>query len=147
MFSSKAVSHDYSILIFFYSDAYSTEDLILNWKETDPVEVNDELELPQFDLTGVNHMNCLRKYTTGQILLLLRHKYLNTDYMSFANLLKIYFKYIIYITIGDFPCLKAKFSFRRQYGFYLLQTYIPSVLIVILSWVSFWINIDAVPAR
>ena len=29
----------------------------------------------------------------------------------------------------------------------MMQTYIPSILIVVLSWVSFWINIDAVPAR
>ena len=48
---------------------------------------------------------------------------------------------------GDFPCLKARFSLRRQFGFYLLQTYIPSILIVVLSWVSFWINVEAVPAR
>ena len=27
------------------------------------------------------------------------------------------------------------------------QVYIPSMLIVILSWVSFWINVDASPAR
>lgn len=35
----------------------------------------------------------------------------------------------------------------RDVGFYMIQTYIPSALIVGLSWVSFWINIDAVPAR
>ena len=29
----------------------------------------------------------------------------------------------------------------------MIQTYVPSALIVMLSWVSFWINIDAVPAR
>lgn len=29
----------------------------------------------------------------------------------------------------------------------MLQTYIPCILIVVLSWVSFWINKDAVPAR
>ena len=29
----------------------------------------------------------------------------------------------------------------------MIQNYIPSLLIVVLSWVSFWINIDAVPAR
>lgn len=32
-------------------------------------------------------------------------------------------------------------------GYYLIQMYIPSLLIVILSWVSFWINMDAAPAR
>ena len=35
----------------------------------------------------------------------------------------------------------------RQQEYYLIQIYIPSVLIVILSWVSFWIDIHAVPAR
>ncbi|KAG9331132.1 hypothetical protein JZ751_019970 [Albula glossodonta] len=34
-----------------------------------------------------------------------------------------------------------------QMGYYLIQMYIPSLLIVILSWVSFWINMDAAPAR
>lgn len=29
----------------------------------------------------------------------------------------------------------------------MIQTYVPSVLIVILSWVGFWISSDAVPAR
>ena len=29
----------------------------------------------------------------------------------------------------------------------MVQTYVPSLLIVCVSWVSFWINIDAVPAR
>jgi len=29
----------------------------------------------------------------------------------------------------------------------MIQTYVPSTLIVILSWVAFWINMDAAPAR
>ena len=48
---------------------------------------------------------------------------------------------------GRFPCLKATFTLYRHFGFFLLQTYIPSTLIIILSWVSFWVNIDATPAR
>ena len=39
------------------------------------------------------------------------------------------------------------FHLERQYGFFMLQTYVPTILIVILSWVSFWINMDAIPAR
>ncbi|XP_064616930.1 glycine receptor subunit alpha-2-like [Liolophura sinensis] len=48
---------------------------------------------------------------------------------------------------GDFTCLEAKFYLVRRFGFYLVQIYVPSTLIVTLSWVSFWINHDAVPAR
>ena len=32
-------------------------------------------------------------------------------------------------------------------GYYLIQIYIPSSLIVIISWVSFWLNRGAAPAR
>lgn len=32
-------------------------------------------------------------------------------------------------------------------GYYLIQIYIPSSLIVIISWVSFWLNRGATPAR
>ncbi|XP_016145146.1 glycine receptor subunit alphaZ1-like [Sinocyclocheilus grahami] len=46
-----------------------------------------------------------------------------------------------------FTCIEARFHLERQMGYYLIQMYIPSLLIVILSWVSFWINMDAAPAR
>ncbi|XP_013910721.1 PREDICTED: glycine receptor subunit alpha-3 [Thamnophis sirtalis] len=48
---------------------------------------------------------------------------------------------------GKFTCIEVQFHLERQMGYYLIQMYIPSLLIVILSWVSFWINMDAAPAR
>lgn len=45
------------------------------------------------------------------------------------------------------PCLQIDFILHRDLGYYIIQVFLPSVLIVILSWVSFWINVDAVPAR
>ena len=51
------------------------------------------------------------------------------------------------IFLGAFPCLEIQFVLRRDIGFFLIQVYIPTILIVILSWVAFWINIDAIPAR
>ncbi|KAI0233350.1 Glycine receptor subunit alpha-3 [Lamellibrachia satsuma] len=48
---------------------------------------------------------------------------------------------------GAFPCKDVRFVLRRDIGFFMIQVYIPSILIVILSWVSFWINIEASPAR
>lgn len=48
---------------------------------------------------------------------------------------------------GAFPCLEIRFVLRRDIGYFLIQVYVPSVLIVILSWVSFWINVEASPAR
>lgn len=50
-------------------------------------------------------------------------------------------------TAGQYPCLEVRFVLRRDIGFFLIQVYVPSILIVILSWVSFWINIESSPAR
>ncbi|TRZ00083.1 hypothetical protein DNTS_004637, partial [Danionella cerebrum] len=48
---------------------------------------------------------------------------------------------------GKFTCIEVRFMLERQMGYYLIQMYIPSLLIVILSWVSFWIHMEAAPAR
>jgi cytochrome c biogenesis factor len=54
---------------------------------------------------------------------------------------------MIFHDTGTFSCRYATLVFERKFLYYLIQVYIPSVLVVILSWVSFWIDIDAVPAR
>ena len=46
-----------------------------------------------------------------------------------------------------FSGLTATMIFRRRSMYYIFQMYIPCVCIVALSWVSFWINHEAVPAR
>ncbi|CAH1776416.1 unnamed protein product [Owenia fusiformis] len=48
---------------------------------------------------------------------------------------------------GSFTCIYGMLYLERAIGFYLTQTYIPSILVVILSWVAFWIDNKAVPAR
>lgn len=32
-------------------------------------------------------------------------------------------------------------------GYFVIQIYVPSILIVALSWVSFWLSAEAIPAR
>ncbi|KAK6307359.1 gamma-aminobutyric acid receptor subunit beta-1-like [Coregonus clupeaformis] len=48
---------------------------------------------------------------------------------------------------GSYPRLSLSFKLKRNIGYFILQTYMPSTLITILSWVSFWINYDASAAR
>uniref|UniRef100_A0A665XA99 Gamma-aminobutyric acid type A receptor beta4 subunit n=1 Tax=Echeneis naucrates TaxID=173247 RepID=A0A665XA99_ECHNA len=50
-------------------------------------------------------------------------------------------------TTGSYPRLSLSFRIKRNIGYFILQTYMPSILITILSWVSFWINYDASAAR
>nr|CAE46429.1 glutamate-gated chloride channel alpha3A subunit [Dirofilaria immitis] len=48
---------------------------------------------------------------------------------------------------GEYSCLRTKMILRREFSYYLLQLYIPSFMLVIVSWVSFWLDKDSVPAR
>ena len=42
---------------------------------------------------------------------------------------------------------QVTFKFARALGYFMFQTYIPTCLIVMMSWISFWIKPEAVPAR
>uniref|UniRef100_F6TKF1 Gamma-aminobutyric acid (GABA) A receptor, delta n=1 Tax=Xenopus tropicalis TaxID=8364 RepID=F6TKF1_XENTR len=48
---------------------------------------------------------------------------------------------------GEFPRLSLHFHLRRNRGVYIIESYVPSILLVAMSWVSFWISQAAVPAR
>ncbi|XP_076621835.1 resistant to dieldrin isoform X12 [Colletes latitarsis] len=53
----------------------------------------------------------------------------------------------IEIESWNYSRLACEIQFVRSMGYYLIQIYIPSGLIVIISWVSFWLNRNATPAR
>ncbi|KAF4521543.1 hypothetical protein B566_EDAN009511 [Ephemera danica] len=49
--------------------------------------------------------------------------------------------------IGNYSCLVAEFYLSRSVGFHLVQSYLPTILIVVISWVSFWMDVNSVPGR
>nr|XP_046918958.1 gamma-aminobutyric acid receptor alpha-like [Dermatophagoides farinae] len=48
---------------------------------------------------------------------------------------------------GNHSMLQVNFNLRRHVGYFLIQIYVPCSLIVVLSWVSFWINREATSDR
>ena len=48
---------------------------------------------------------------------------------------------------GEYSCLTVDLTFKREFSYYLLTIYIPCCMLVIVSWVSFWLDPNAVPAR
>ncbi|XP_060903815.1 gamma-aminobutyric acid receptor subunit alpha-6a isoform X2 [Labrus mixtus] len=48
---------------------------------------------------------------------------------------------------GHYSVQVVYFHLQRKLGYYLIQTYIPLIMVVVLSQVSFWINKESVPAR
>ncbi|XP_034546055.1 gamma-aminobutyric acid receptor subunit alpha-4 isoform X2 [Notolabrus celidotus] len=48
---------------------------------------------------------------------------------------------------GEYVVMTVFFHLKRKMGYFMIQTYIPCIMTVILSQVSFWINKESVPAR
>ncbi|XP_074651483.1 glycine receptor subunit alphaZ1-like isoform X2 [Tubulanus polymorphus] len=48
---------------------------------------------------------------------------------------------------GNWSGIRIKIFLHRQFIYYLIQLYVPSALVVVVSWVSFWLDVDAAPAR
>lgn len=59
----------------------------------------------------------------------------------------IQFQTIRNCVTGEYSCLKVDLLFKREFSYYLIQIYIPCCMLVIVSWVSFWLDQSAVPAR
>ncbi|KAI1286118.1 Gamma-aminobutyric acid receptor subunit alpha-6 [Halotydeus destructor] len=99
--------------LLFGSYGYPNDQLRYQWDPKDPVSLNEELVMSQFDL--INPI----PYRNGSI----------------------------YINKANFSILQVNFNLIRHTGYFLIQIYVPCALIVVLSWVSFWINREATADR
>ncbi|CAN0418643.1 unnamed protein product [Lampetra planeri] len=50
-------------------------------------------------------------------------------------------------SVGTYSHISVTFSLRRETGFYVIQIYAPSTLIVVVSWLSSWMKTQAMVAR
>ncbi|VDD74649.1 unnamed protein product [Mesocestoides corti] len=97
------------------SYGYTLSELKFVWREKEPVEVQNNLQLSEFNTpTNFSTFDCTAQSSTST---------------------------------GNYTCLMAKFSLKRQLGSYLVTTYIPNILIIMVSWLSFYVSVDAAPAR
>ncbi|NWX45493.1 GLRA4 protein, partial [Steatornis caripensis] len=124
------------------SFGYTMNDLIFKWlEEQEAVQVAEGLTLPQFILRDEKDLGyCTKYYNTGE------HSGDPLPPLSHSPGVPFCPPGPSF-PAGKFTCIEVKFHLERQMGYYMIQMYIPSLLIVILSWVSFWINMDAAPAR
>ncbi|XP_032804097.1 glycine receptor subunit alpha-2-like isoform X1 [Petromyzon marinus] len=95
------------------SFGYTTQDLIFQWDENEPLVVATNLYTPKFKLSNHTELgDCSKEYLTG-----------------------------------THSCINATFYLHRDMGYYLIQVYFPSCLLVIISWLSFWLSVESTPAR
>lgn len=48
---------------------------------------------------------------------------------------------------GKYSCLTVDMTLKRQIEYYIITIYIPTFLIVMVSWMSFWLDHKSAPAR
>ncbi|XP_024940831.1 glycine receptor subunit alphaZ1 isoform X3 [Cephus cinctus] len=104
----------------FESWTYNIHDMQLDWDET-PIILADELHLTEYSLVSSWVNKSEVSYTVAQ-----------QHYGHFA---------------GNFSSISITFKLSREMGFFMMDYYIPSILIVVISWVSFWLHMDACPPR
>ncbi|GMR40227.1 hypothetical protein PMAYCL1PPCAC_10422, partial [Pristionchus mayeri] len=109
------------------SYAHVKEEMNVTWFSDGPIRFNPAINLPEFHITALESSYCdgLFHYTITK------------------NSSRIGYNFFT----GDFSCLIGMLRLQRAIGFHLVQSYIPTGLIVAISWVSFWIDRRAVPAR
>ena len=59
----------------------------------------------------------------------------------------IHCSYFCFIQLEIYSQLHCTFYLGREISYYLIQAYMPATLIVVVSWLSFWIHRTATPAR
>ncbi|KAB0791640.1 hypothetical protein PPYR_03440 [Photinus pyralis] len=104
--------------ITFRSWTYNASKLLLRWDVVDPVKVANQLHLTEFSLI---RYNTLAKLVP-------------------ASLSRGAF-------VGNYSVLTFEFKLQREIGFYIMDYFIPSTLLVATSWVTFWLQADNAAPR
>uniref|UniRef100_A0A914S901 Neurotransmitter-gated ion-channel transmembrane domain-containing protein n=1 Tax=Parascaris equorum TaxID=6256 RepID=A0A914S901_PAREQ len=48
---------------------------------------------------------------------------------------------------GNFSCVEGRFYMKRTLGYHMAQTYIPTAICVVFSWISVWLPEEFVDGR
>lgn len=128
------------------ADGYPRDEMVYKWRKNS-VEAADQKSwrLYQFDFMGLRNTTDIIKTTSGGGGRLRRSArnaaagwpHPTGGFCTFARPPHT----------GDYVVMTVYFDLSRRMGYFTIQTYIPCILTVVLSWVSFWIKKDATPAR
>ena len=53
----------------------------------------------------------------------------------------------LFNSAGNYTIIGSKFTFVRRMGFYVIQVFLPTIMIVCLSWITFYMDVTIVGDR
>ncbi|XP_055691528.1 gamma-aminobutyric acid receptor alpha-like [Lutzomyia longipalpis] len=109
----------------FGSFGYTTTDVVYRWNQKRQVAIAEDMKLSQFDLVDCPAENVTDTVLHGDTANQPTHK----------------------ARIAEYSMLLVNFHLQRHMGNFLIQVYGPCILLVVLSWVSFWLNREATADR
>ncbi|KAL5278822.1 hypothetical protein ACFFRR_003444 [Megaselia abdita] len=95
---------------------YNTTELVLHWEKNSPIAFDPEMHLTEYMMVSFWQ----NESTINANMSDLRHG-------AFA---------------GNYSSLSFTVHLTREVGFYLMDYFLPSMMIVAISWVSFWLQAD-----
>nr|CAD7395474.1 unnamed protein product [Timema poppensis] len=128
---------------------YNSSQLLLSWDKDTPVTVNKDLHLPEYKLTNMWSNYSITSYSVmGEIntIIVPTQPY----YGRFGNIstIPLNVKALLWSdSVGNYSSLEVRFHMAREIGHYIMDYFVPSILLVVVSWVSFWLDPNAVPGR
>ncbi|RXM35440.1 Gamma-aminobutyric acid receptor subunit pi [Acipenser ruthenus] len=148
----------------FFDRGYNINDVMFYWtRGNDSVSGLDTLRLAQHTVGDYHTSMSEAIYETGHYPKLVFHFDLKRNILYFIletyvpSSLLVVLSWVSFwisqssvparICIGHYPKLVFHFDLKRNILYFILETYVPSSLLVVLSWVSFWISQSSVPAR
>ncbi|XP_001357942.3 glycine receptor subunit alpha-4 isoform X1 [Drosophila pseudoobscura] len=100
---------------------YNTSVLQLHWEVTNPVSFDSQLQLTEYNLIGS----------------LYNESIVVSDEISMSH----------GALEGNYSTLSFTVLLTREVGYYVIDYFLPSIMIVTISWVTFWLQADQTPAR
>ena len=79
-------------MIWFFSDGYTTADLVFKWKDTGALSIKENLELPEFQITSTKVGDCTRVFSTGVY-----------EHLFFSSFLTVHLYWMIQAIIVSLP--------------------------------------------
>lgn len=115
----------------FESFNYNTDEVKMQWSETGVKKIRENIELADYALEDI-------KFVRKEEVASTKHKL--PDGFPSQFVFQLY-------PAGTWHELTMSYIFRRRYGWYILQAYLPTYLTIFISWIAFCLGASAIPAR